>query len=112
MLDARINDPFLPRCSRGRGFTLDRAESFSSAGEDDDDEEDDGFQILTAESLFSTLLARVRSLTRKMATEEGARPPDAGPLDRPRRLPQSDSSSPTGGFWSSLYSPPRDLPTR
>ncbi|CAG0923027.1 unnamed protein product, partial [Notodromas monacha] len=44
--------------------SIDRSDSFSSAGEEDDDEE--GFEILTAESLFSTLLARVRSLSRRM----------------------------------------------
>jgi len=31
-----------------------------SSGDDDDDDDDDTFQILTAESLFSTLLNRVR----------------------------------------------------
>ncbi|XP_046805378.1 uncharacterized protein LOC111690869 isoform X6 [Lucilia cuprina] len=35
-----------------------------SSGEEDDD--DDGFEILTAENLFSTLLQRVRALTNRM----------------------------------------------
>jgi len=36
---------------------LEHNDSLSSAEEDEDD--DDGFEILTAESLFSTLLSRV-----------------------------------------------------
>ena len=38
-----------------------------SSGEDDDD---DGFELLTAENLFSTLLSRVRSLTQKLNVQE------------------------------------------
>ena len=86
---------------------MDRADSFSSAGEDiDDEDEDDGFQILTAESLFSTLLNRVRNLTRKMADE-----------GRMRRTPQpgdfpSASVQDPSGFWSNLYSPSRESSAR
>lgn len=39
-----------------RKVSLEHADSLSSAEEDDDD---DGFEILTAENLFSTLLSRV-----------------------------------------------------
>ena len=39
-----------------RAGRSDRADSQSGC----DDEEDDGFEILTAENLFSTLLSRVR----------------------------------------------------
>ena len=47
-------------------FSNDKVESFSS-GEDDFD--DDGFQEMTAENLFSTLLSRVKSLTRRIHDE-------------------------------------------
>uniref|UniRef100_A0A182SWT1 Uncharacterized protein n=1 Tax=Anopheles maculatus TaxID=74869 RepID=A0A182SWT1_9DIPT len=42
--------------------TADPNESASSGEEDDDD----GFEILTAENLFSTLLSRVRALTNRL----------------------------------------------
>lgn len=42
--------------------TQDPNESGSSGEEDDDD----GFELLTAENLFSTLLSRVRALTHRM----------------------------------------------
>ncbi|CAH0627360.1 unnamed protein product [Chrysodeixis includens] len=45
-----------------------RAESVSSG---EDDEEDEGFHLLTAENLFSTLLHRVRALTNRLNGEEG-----------------------------------------
>lgn len=45
-----------------------RAESVSSGEED---EEDEGFHLLTAENLFSTLLHRVRALTQRLNGEEG-----------------------------------------
>ncbi|KAF0309746.1 NUAK family SNF1-like kinase 1 [Amphibalanus amphitrite] len=48
---------------------LERSESFSSAGEDEEEDEDQ-FEILTAESLFTTLLDRVRNLTRRVSTED------------------------------------------
>ncbi|XP_025832041.1 probable serine/threonine-protein kinase DDB_G0277165 isoform X2 [Agrilus planipennis] len=54
------------RSSRPRRATLERNDSFSS-GEDDDD---DGFEILTAENLFSTLLSRVRDLTSRLNVED------------------------------------------
>ena len=48
-------------------FSNDKTESFSSGEEDDFD--DDGFQEMTAENLFSTLLSRVKSLTRRIHDE-------------------------------------------
>lgn len=136
----------------GRRLPIERPDSLSSNDDDDDEEEedeDDAFQILTAESLFSTLLNRVRNLTRKMSQEEsrGRRLPllhhglGAGPVASPlgfqhhsspfggsgsgMNTPLRQSSSPfaggagstsaggptadNGGFWSSLYSPPREL---
>ncbi|XP_071744389.1 uncharacterized protein [Lepeophtheirus salmonis] len=48
-------------------FTLQRESSFSSDGEDE--LEDDGFREMTAENLFSTLLTRVKSLTRRIHDE-------------------------------------------
>uniref|UniRef100_A0A1Y1ML94 Protein kinase domain-containing protein n=1 Tax=Photinus pyralis TaxID=7054 RepID=A0A1Y1ML94_PHOPY len=50
------------RSSRPRKANMEHNDSFSS-GEDDDD---DGFEILTAENLFSTLLSRVRGLTQRL----------------------------------------------
>jgi len=47
-------------------FSVTRTESFSSGEEDFDD---DGFQEMTAENLFSTLLSRVKSLTRRIHDE-------------------------------------------
>jgi len=47
-------------------FAVTRTESFSSGEEDFDD---DGFQEMTAENLFSTLLSRVKSLTRRIHDE-------------------------------------------
>lgn len=137
----------------GRRLTIERPDSLSSNEDDDDEEEeedeDDAFQILTAESLFSTLLNRVRNLTRKMSQEEsrsrrlpllhhglgvgpGASPlafhhhssPFGGSGSGIHTPLRQDSSSlaggagsasagvPTadnGGFWSSLYSTPREI---
>ena len=47
-------------------FSVTRTDSFSSG---EDDLEDDGFQEMTAENLFSTLLSRVKSLTRRIHDE-------------------------------------------
>ncbi|XP_068212217.1 uncharacterized protein Nuak isoform X3 [Palaemon carinicauda] len=106
--------------SRGRGFHLDHSESFSSAGEEEEEDEDDGFQILTAESLFSTLLNRVRSLTRKMNADEmrtdRSRAPSHHQTPEPNAAPGSAgigaAHSSSSGFWSSLYNSPRDSPAR
>ena len=48
-------------------FALNRTESFSS--EEGDDFDDDGFREMTAENLFSTLLTRVKSLTKRIHDE-------------------------------------------
>lgn len=50
------------RSSRPRKAAIEHNDSFSSGEEDDDD----GFEILTAENLFSTLLSRVRDLTQRL----------------------------------------------
>ena len=56
----------------GHNYTLKKtrppfAESFSSG--EDDDLDDDGLQQISAETLFSTLLSRVKSLTRRIHDE-------------------------------------------
>ncbi|KAL3267878.1 hypothetical protein HHI36_007019 [Cryptolaemus montrouzieri] len=58
------------RSTRPKKASVEHADSISS-GEDDDD---DGFDILTAENLFSTLLSRVRDLTQRLNVEDGGRP--------------------------------------
>lgn len=57
------------RSTRPRKLKVEHADSISS-GEDDDE---DGFDILTAENLFSTLLSRVRDLTQRLNVEDGGR---------------------------------------
>ncbi|XP_011867469.1 PREDICTED: uncharacterized protein LOC105561778 isoform X2 [Vollenhovia emeryi] len=54
------------RSSRPSRQSSEHADSLSS-GEDDDD---DGFELLTAENLFSTLLSRVRSLTQRLNVDD------------------------------------------
>ncbi|XP_078050970.1 nuak family kinase 1 isoform X2 [Augochlora pura] len=54
------------RSSRPSRQPPEHADSLSS-GEDDDD---DGFELLTAENLFSTLLSRVRSLTQRLNVDD------------------------------------------
>ncbi|KAF2357854.1 Protein kinase domain [Trinorchestia longiramus] len=117
----------------GRSVPIARPESLSSNEDDEEEEdEDDGFQILTAESLFSTLLNRVRNLTRKMSQEDprnrrlhhplvpssplgfqfSTSPFNSGLHGLHNPLKQHDSygsPDPGSSFWSSLYSPPRDL---
>merc|ERR1719412_1686305 len=53
-------------------FAAQRSDSFSSDEEDDFD--DDGFREMTAENLFSTLLTRVKSLTRRIHDEDPGNP--------------------------------------
>ncbi len=48
-------------------FAAQKSDSFSSG--EDDDFDDDGFREMTAENLFSTLLTRVKSLTRRIHDE-------------------------------------------
>ncbi|KAL7302382.1 hypothetical protein TKK_0005041 [Trichogramma kaykai] len=70
---SKKNDEFLQnhlhrlRSSRPR-YALEHEDSLSS-GEDDDD---DGFEFLTAENLFSTLLSRVRNLTQRLNINDNA----------------------------------------
>ena len=47
---------------RSNVFSNDPNESDSG----DEDDDDDGFELLTAENLFSTLLSRVRALTHRL----------------------------------------------
>ncbi|KAF7394567.1 hypothetical protein HZH66_007741 [Vespula vulgaris] len=54
------------RSSRPSRQPSEHGDSLSS-GEDDDD---DGFELLTAENLFSTLLSRVRSLTQRLNVDD------------------------------------------
>ncbi|KAJ8967517.1 hypothetical protein NQ314_002832 [Rhamnusium bicolor] len=58
------------RSTRPKRANLEHNDSVSS-GEEDDDE---GFEILTAENLFSTLLSRVRDLTQRLNVDDGVRP--------------------------------------
>ncbi|CAK1604005.1 unnamed protein product [Parnassius mnemosyne] len=53
---------------RLRSSRAARAESVSSGEED---EEDEGFHLLTADNLFSTLLHRVRALTQRLNGDDG-----------------------------------------
>ncbi|XP_066146852.1 uncharacterized protein Nuak1 isoform X2 [Euwallacea fornicatus] len=55
---------------RPKKSALEHNDSVSSGEEDDDD----GFEIVTAENLFSTLLSRVRDLTQRLNVDDGVRP--------------------------------------
>lgn len=48
---------------RSTALTQETNQESGSSGEEDDD---DGFELLTAENLFSTLLSRVRALTHRL----------------------------------------------
>ncbi|XP_012271025.1 uncharacterized protein LOC105694698 [Orussus abietinus] len=78
------------RSSRPTRQPPEHADSLSS-GEDDDD---DGFELLTAENLFSTLLSRVRSLTQRLNVDDNR---GSGFLGS-RLLGRLGSNSPQG-FW-------------
>ena len=73
---------------------LERSESFSSAGEDEEEDEDQ-FEILTAESLFTTLLDRVRNLTRRVSTEDS-------PLKVRRVSVHSEADGSKRGRWREM----------
>lgn len=88
------------RSSRPNRSTLERNDSLSSAEDDDDD---DGFEILTAESLFSTLLSRVRSLTQRLNVEDGARP--GFPTSTLMSQLKNVGRTPPSRFWSSMGEP-------
>ncbi|XP_034186744.2 nuak family kinase 1 isoform X1 [Osmia lignaria lignaria] len=78
------------RSSRPSRQPPEHADSLSS-GEDDDD---DGFELLTAENLFSTLLSRVRSLTQRLNVD------DNRTTGFPRsRLFDRLGSNPSQAFW-------------
>lgn len=78
------------RSSRPRRQPSDLADSLSS-GEDDDD---DGFELLTAENLFSTLLSRVRSLTQRLNVDD-----NKSSLFPNSRLLGRFDSNPSQSFW-------------
>ncbi|XP_049815446.1 serine/threonine-protein kinase par-1-like isoform X1 [Schistocerca nitens] len=88
------------RSSRPNRSTLERNDSLSSAEDDDDD---DGFEILTAESLFSTLLSRVRSLTQRLNVEDGARP--GFPTSTLMSQLKNVGRTPPSRFWNSMGEP-------
>ncbi|XP_014210344.1 uncharacterized protein LOC106640733 [Copidosoma floridanum] len=68
----RDNEDLVPRnmhqlrSTRLSRQSLDHADSLTS----DEDDDDDGFELLTAENLFSTLLSRVRSLTQRLNVDD------------------------------------------
>ncbi|XP_015108820.1 uncharacterized protein LOC107035762 [Diachasma alloeum] len=83
------------RSSRPSKQAPEHADSLSS-GEDDDD---DGFELLTAENLFSTLLSRVRSLTQRLNVDDNR----GTGFPRSRLLDRLGSNS-SQGFWG-LHEP-------
>nr|CAD7193604.1 unnamed protein product [Timema douglasi] len=93
------------RSSRPSRHPLEHNDSLSSAEEEEDD--DDGFEILTAESLFSTLLSRVRSLTQRLNVEEGGRP--GFPSSRLMSHLASTANPTASSFFSNVYG---EHPTR
>lgn len=96
--DTEDRDPFHMhrlRSSRPYKATLEHTDSVSS-GEDDDD---DGFEILTAENLFSTLLSRVRDLTQRLKVDDGVGRPG---FPTSRLLSQFDHGT---NFFSNVHPP-------
>nr|CAD7567930.1 unnamed protein product [Timema californicum] len=87
------------RSSRPSRHPLEHNDSLSSAEEEEDD--DDGFEILTAESLFSTLLSRVRSLTQRLNVEDGGRP--GFPSSRLMSHLASTANPTASSFFSNVY---------
>ncbi|XP_043279982.1 serine/arginine repetitive matrix protein 2 isoform X2 [Venturia canescens] len=83
------------RSSRPTRQPPEHADSLSS-GEDDDD---DGFELLTAENLFSTLLSRVRSLTQRLNVDDNR----GSGFPSSRLLGRLGSNS-SQGFWG-LHEP-------
>lgn len=78
------------RSSRPRRQQSDLADSLSSGEEDDDD----GFELLTAENLFSTLLSRVRSLTQRLNVDD-----NKNSIFPNSRLLGRFDSNPSQSFW-------------
>ena len=102
----------------GRRLTIERPDSLRSNDEEEEEEdEEDGFHNLTAETLFSTLLNRVRNLTQNrrmtplMGFHHSTSPFSSGihSIHSPLRASQESFPPDHVGFWSSLYSPPREL---
>ncbi|XP_024936848.1 uncharacterized protein LOC107263563 isoform X2 [Cephus cinctus] len=96
------------RSSRPTRQPPEHADSLSS-GEDDDD---DGFELLTAENLFSTLLSRVRSLTQRLNVDDNR----GSGFPSSRLLGRLGSNSPQG-FWGiheplSSYTETQTITTR
>lgn len=56
---------------RSTALVQDTNNESGSSGEEDDE---DGFELLTAENLFSTLLSRVRALTHRLNVNNDATP--------------------------------------
>ncbi|XP_018577044.1 uncharacterized protein LOC108915487 [Anoplophora glabripennis] len=82
------------RSTRPKRSTLEHNDSVSS-GEEDDDE---GFELLTAENLFSTLLSRVRDLTQRLNVDDGVRPG----FPSSRLLSHFDTGT---NFWNRMEHP-------
>ncbi|XP_072758056.1 uncharacterized protein Nuak1 isoform X2 [Anoplolepis gracilipes] len=80
------------RSSRPSRQSTEHADSLSS-GEDDDD---DGFELLTAENLFSTLLSRVRSLTQRLNVDDNR----SGGFPSSRLFSRLGSQPTSQAFWS------------
>ncbi|CAL1681343.1 unnamed protein product [Lasius platythorax] len=79
------------RSSRPSRQSTEHADSLSS-GEDDDD---DGFELLTAENLFSTLLSRVRSLTQRLNVDDNR----SGGFPSSRLFSRLGSQPTSQAFW-------------
>ncbi|XP_030371170.1 mucin-5AC isoform X3 [Scaptodrosophila lebanonensis] len=93
--DARFT-PHRLRSSRPVKKISQDNDSQSSGEEDDDD--DDGFEILTAENLFSTLLQRVRALTNRLNVNSDI---TAGfPSHSSRLLTDISRQAQSSPFWS------------
>ncbi|KAK6638464.1 hypothetical protein RUM43_006731 [Polyplax serrata] len=69
-----FDEPFRLHRLRSSRPTRPPTERGDSASGSEEEEDDDGFELLTAENLFSTLLSRVRSLTQRLNVEDGMRP--------------------------------------
>ena len=64
--NAKININFSHRSSRPTKRSTLFAQDPNESDSGDEDDDDDGFELLTAENLFSTLLSRVRALTHRL----------------------------------------------
>lgn len=64
--NVKINLKFSHRSSRPTKRSTIFAQDPNESDSGDEDDDDDGFELLTAENLFSTLLSRVRALTHRL----------------------------------------------